>query len=263
MAVFFVTAKFEGFAAIATIDHRDGSGHYGLGRSPHTVCSTGGSAEDSSASTSILLTRSRRGSRAVYNERIVPSEGKIMFRRLAVVFPLISCSCFALGEVSEHRNPETGLSSWKAEHKGFSLELIQILPDYVRASYAARGLPAELIERVTRYCVFGTIVRNESDAPLSWRLADWRYVTGDRQEHTLKPKSEWVREWREFGVPFRWTLLPDEQTYEVGDWGQGFTTLALRPGESFDLLYSWTQNGQTYHGQIEHARCAPETASTR
>ena len=118
-------------------------------------------------------------------------------------------------------------------------------------------MPPEAVERLAGYCVFGTIVRNESDAPLAWRLADWRYITGDGREQQLKPKSEWLREWRELGVAFRWTLLADDQVYELGDWGQGFITLKLAPDEAFDLHYSWSQHDKTYRGVIEQARCAP------
>ena len=164
-------------------------------------------------------------------------------------------------EVSRHLDPESGLSSWKVRNDGFSLELIQVLPDYVRAVYASRGLPSALIEQVAAYCVFGTIVRNESNAALAWRLTDWRYVTADGQQHRLKPKSEWVRQWREQGVAFRWTLLADDQVYEVGDWGQGFITLKLAPGETFDLHYSWSQHETMHRGEILQLRCAPAEPS--
>lgn len=177
--------------------------------------------------------------------------------RSLCVLCLLILPCAVVSEVRYQRNPDTGLSSWKAEHETFSLELIQVVPDYVRAVYASRGLPAELIERVARYCVFGTIVRNESQAPLSWQISDWRYLTRDGKLHKLKPKSEWVKEWSKQGVAFRWTLLPDDQTYAVGDWGQGFITLELAPGEFFDLLYSWSQNGKTHTGKIENAQCVP------
>ena len=176
----------------------------------------------------------------------------------ALLCLVLAGGCSGAGGEVEHRvNPETGLSSWKAQHEGFSLELIQVLPDYVRAVYASRGLPPEAIERLAGYCVFGTIVRNESDASLAWRLADWRYITADGREQRLKPKSEWLREWRELGVAFRWTLLADDQVYEVGDWGQGFITLKLAPDEAFDLHYSWSQHDKTHRGVIEQARCAP------
>ncbi|MGD8615609.1 MAG: hypothetical protein PVI91_08110 [Gammaproteobacteria bacterium] len=163
-------------------------------------------------------------------------------------------------DVTRHLNPQTGLSSWKAQENGFSLELIQIVPDYVRAVYASRGLPPEVIEEVAGYCVFGTIIRNESDAPLNWRLTDWRYVTPDGETHRLKPKSEWVRAWRERGLAFRWTLLADEQNYAAGDWGQGFITLKLEPGDTFDLQYSWSQNDASHTGTIRSLRCAPDLA---
>jgi hypothetical protein len=38
------------------------------------------------------------------------------------------------------------------------MELIQVLPDYVRAVYASRGLPQTIIDSVSSYCVFGTIL---------------------------------------------------------------------------------------------------------
>jgi hypothetical protein len=168
----------------------------------------------------------------------------------------------AVAGVSSQTDPETGLMTWKAGQQAFSIELIQIVHDYVRAVYATRRLPDEVIESVTEYCVFGTIVRNESDKPLAYRVADWRYVTPDGAQHRLKTKSQWVQEWRELGIAFRWSMLPDDQTFEVGDWGQGFTTVALEPGDTFDLLYSWSQNDKTYHGKITGLRCAPADPET-
>lgn len=163
-------------------------------------------------------------------------------------------------EAIHHIDPRTGLSSWKAQEAGFSLELVQLMPDYVRAVYASRGLPPELIAGVVKQCVFGTIVRNESDAPLSYRVSDWRYVTPDGVRHPLKTKSEWVQDWRKLGLAYRWSMLPDEQTFEVGDWGQGFSTVDLSPGSSFDLVYTWSQHEKKYTGTIKGVRCAPAQA---
>ncbi len=60
--------------------------------------------------------------------------------------------------VQERRDAETGLLSWKVEDQGLSLGLIQLLPDYVRALYAARGLPKEVVEGVTAYCTSSPIL---------------------------------------------------------------------------------------------------------
>jgi hypothetical protein len=157
-------------------------------------------------------------------------------------------------------NPDTGLRSWKVGGQAFSIELIQVLPDYVRAVYAARGLPQKIIDDVSSYCVFGTIIRNTTAEPLSYRVADWRYITPDGTRHRLKTKSEWVQEWRDMGVAFRWSMLADEQTFAEGDWVQGFTTVKLPPGSRFDLDYSWSQYGKQYSGIIEGMRCAPVEA---
>ena len=39
----------------------------------------------------------------------------------------------------------SGLTSGKTLHPGFSLQFIQLLPDYVRAMYRARDLPQEIV----------------------------------------------------------------------------------------------------------------------
>lgn len=154
-------------------------------------------------------------------------------------------------------NPDTGLYSWKIEGEGFSLELIQLLPDTVRAMYEARGLPREMIEGVVRYCVFGTVAINTSNGRVSYRVADWRYITPDGKRHPLKTKTQWVEEWSGMGVPYGWSILPDEQVFEVGDWSQGFTTVGLKPDDVFDLAYSWRVDGRLHTGIFRGIRCAP------
>jgi hypothetical protein len=160
-------------------------------------------------------------------------------------------------KVVEEVNPKSGLSRWYTQDQDFSLELLPLTPDFVRAVYEAKGLPKQIIESVSSYCTFGTIIRNRADEPLSYNVADWRYVTADGKQHVAKTKSEWVSEWREMGIAFRWTLLPEAQTFQVGDWGQGFTTIDLPHGTDFDLHYSWTQHDKTYTAIIKGLRCAP------
>ncbi len=161
------------------------------------------------------------------------------------------------GEVQQYTNPDTGLLSWQVRGPGFSMQLLQVLPDYVRATYSARGLPPDIVETIAGYCVFGTIVTNDSKQRVSYRVADWRYITADGQAHPVKTKTQWVNEWKDQGVAFRWSILPDDQTFEAGDWSQGFTTLPLSPGSVVDLVYSWRYQGETHEGKLEGLRCAP------
>ncbi len=165
-------------------------------------------------------------------------------------------------KVQTFTDSNSGLLSWKATHPGFSLQFIQLLPDYVRAVYSARGLPKEAVELMASYCIFGTIIKNESDAPLSYRVSDWRYITGDDQAHPVKTKTQWLKEWQGMGVAFRWSLLPDDQTFAPGDWSQGFTTLRLAPDTPVKLRYRWTQQGKTYEDTL-NLRCAPAQAPPR
>ena len=174
--------------------------------------------------------------------------------------PLILTALLAVPlQAREQVNPETGLSRWEAGRQGFSLEIIQVLPDYVRAVYASRGLPQTIIDRVSSYCVFGTILKNLSDSGLSYNTADWRFVTPDGRTHRVRTKTEWISEWQDMGVAFRWSLLPEQQDYAPGDWGQGFTTVLLPPETAFDLYYSWQQGDRTHEGIIRNMACAPAT----
>jgi hypothetical protein len=173
---------------------------------------------------------------------------------------LLCQQSLAEGAVEKHVNPDTGLFSWKSRGDALELEFIQVLPDYVRAVYSSRGLPQEIIDKVSGYCVFGTILHNRSDGPVAYRVADWRYITPDGERHRIRTKTEWVHEWRDMGVAFRWSMLPDDQTFEVGDWGQGFTTIGLAPGSRFDLEYSWRVNDSRFTRTIKGVECAPEEA---
>jgi hypothetical protein len=172
---------------------------------------------------------------------------------LALILPLAAQAA----EVTREPDAKTGLTVVKARDGAFSLELIPLLPDFVGAVFSSRGLPGPARDAIAGYCAFGTVARNESRAPLAYRMADWRAVTPDGREHRFKTKTEWVREWREQGSGFKWVLLPDEQTFEVGDWSQGFSTLPLPPETVFDLHYSWSQHGTTHEGKVEGVRCAP------
>lgn len=163
----------------------------------------------------------------------------------------------AAGEAPPYRDPDTGLMSWRVQQPGFSLQLVQMLPDYVAAVYSSRGLPAALIERMRAHCVFGTILTNDSDATLTYRVADWRAVTPDGTTHPFRAKSAWVAEWAAMGVGFRWSMLADEQTFAPGDWMQGFTTVELTPGSEFDFVFSVDLRGKRHDGRMAGVRCAP------
>jgi len=160
-------------------------------------------------------------------------------------------------EVTINKNEASGLLTWTAKDDGFSIELIQLNPDFVRAVYGKRDFTAEEVERIAGYCVFGSIIQNTSQQQLSYRVADWRYVDKSGNSHPVKTKAQWLAEWRKAGISFAWTLLPESGDFGIGDWQQGFTTIQMDRNEKFDFIYTWTLDGEKHQGKIENMSCAP------
>ena len=175
---------------------------------------------------------------------------------------LLASPAALAAQLTEHRDPETGLLSWKQVDRGFSLELIQVMPDYVKAVYASHDLPPAVVDSMSAYCVFGTVAQNRSGGKLSYRVADWRFVTPDGKKHPLKTKTGWLAEWKKLGSDFGWSILPAAITFDAGDWAQGFTTVRLPPSSRFDLIYSWRHHGKHYTGTFKNLVCAPAQLAT-
>jgi len=89
-------------------------------------------------------------------------------------------------------------------------------------------------------------------------VGNWRYITDDGIEHPIKTKTDWISEWRHMGIAFRWSILPDKQSLEPGDWNQGFTTVSLPPDSTLDLIYTWRNQDEEHEAILEGLSCAPE-----
>ena len=172
---------------------------------------------------------------------------------------LINMTTVAASNVTIHKNEASGLLTWTAKDTGFSIELIQLLPDFIRAIYAKHNFPAEEVERAASYCMFGTILKNTSEQHLSYRVKDWSYRTRDGKKYPVKTKTQWLEEWQKAGILFSWTLLPDVGEFAVGDWQQGFTTIKLARESEFDLIYTWQLDGVAHTGVLKNLKCAPES----
>jgi hypothetical protein len=181
-----------------------------------------------------------------------------MLRATIVLFVLTLSQSWA-ADITILQDPNSGLYSWKVIDRGFSLELVQLPPDFIRAVYASRELPPAMIEEVASYCAFGTIARNETKSPVSYRVADWRAVTPDGKRHRLRTKTEWLKHWQKMGVDFSFSILPDAMTFDEGDWAQGFTTIRIPHGTHFDLIYTWRQHGKTFSGKLSNLVCTSDT----
>lgn len=180
----------------------------------------------------------------------------------AVTLALLMLSHIAsAANISAQRNEDSGLYSWVAESEGFSIELIQLLPDFIRAIYMSHEFPDAEVDEIASYCVFGTIIKNTSEQQLDYDVATWYYTDKHGNNHPVKTKSQWLQQWRKAGVTFSWTLLPDKGTFYQGDWQQGFTTIKLPRDSEFSLTYKWSLNGTEHTDIFEGLRCAPEQLS--
>jgi len=178
-----------------------------------------------------------------------------------VLIPLMLCAASKpslAAKITTQQNEASGLYSWVAESDGFSIELIQLLPDFIRAIYMSHDFPAAEVEDIASYCVFGTVIKNTSGQELDYDVADWYYTDSSGNKHSLKTKSNWIEQWQKAGVAFSWTLLPDKGTFYEGDWQQGFTTVKLPRESAFTLTYKWSINDTEYTDIFEGLRCAPE-----
>lgn len=175
---------------------------------------------------------------------------------LKILFLCLLHTSIQAAEVTVHKNEASGLLTWTAKDDGFSIELIQLNPDFVRAVYGKRDYPADEVERIAGYCVFGSIIQNTSQQRLSYRVADWRYVDKNGKSYPVKTKAQWLAEWRKAGITFAWTLLPESGDFGIGDWQQGFTTIKIDQNEKFDFIYTWTLDGKKHEGKIENMSCA-------
>jgi hypothetical protein len=182
---------------------------------------------------------------------------KIISSQLSVIFCLyLLHTQVQAAEVTVQKNSASGLLTWTSKDDGFSIQLIQLLPDFVRAVYDKHGLPADQVERIAAYCDFGTIIQNTSQQQLSYRVSDWRYIDKNGNAYPVKTKEQWLEEWRKAGITFAWTLLPGSGDFGIGDWQQGFTTIKIGRNEKFDLVYTWTLDGTKHQGKIENMSCA-------
>jgi hypothetical protein len=154
------------------------------------------------------------------------------------------------------KNPQNGLLTYSASTHGFSIELIQVIPDFIRAIYGKHDFPKQEIEQIANYCVYGSVIKNTTDKTLTYKVADWHYVL-DGKTYPVKTKSQWLAQWRKAGVVFSWTLLPDVGEFYEGDWQQGFTTIKAPRNSHFDLIYRWQLDGIEYSNTLENMQCPP------
>lgn len=152
--------------------------------------------------------------------------------------------------------PQAAPAAWSNLKHGFTLELLQLSPDNVRAFYDNMGYPHRAIAAIAHVCVLGTSIHNRAKAPITYDVASWRAITPDGQQHPLITKTDWLARWKALGIGADWSILPVQQTLQPGDWAQGFTTVDLPRGTRFKLVYSWREHGTQHQATLAGPQCA-------
>lgn len=174
----------------------------------------------------------------------------------AIFLGLLVMSPLAWSATRTTKDQQTGLLTWQAEQAGFSLTLQQLTPNNVSALYEGMGASLAIVKRIAAYCVFGTDARNLSHKPITYNVANWRVVTAKGVQHRLRSKAGWQKIWKPLGLNYGFTIFPAAQTFEPGDWAEGFTTVKLPPDTRFNLIYTWSEHGKTHKGTLDGLQCA-------
>lgn len=149
-------------------------------------------------------------------------------------------------------------AGWVNHRHAFTLRLIPLSPENVRAFYDNMGYPPAAVAAIARVCVFGTSIRNRGKAPIRYDVAAWRAVTADGKSHPLITKTDWLARWKAEGIGADWSILPPQQTLQPGDWAQGFTTVEAPHGAYITLHYSWSEHGTRHQATLAGAQCGSD-----
>jgi hypothetical protein len=162
--------------------------------------------------------------------------------------------------------PETGLRYWEWNAQSVLFRLTQRLPDQTRAYFMARGFDNKNADFIATRCVFQSMFKNIAEsggAAISIDLDTWRIHSGG-DERRLITREKWQDELqktdisRAAAIALEWSLLPTQQVYAPGDYNWGMTSYGLQPGKSFDLDFSWNQDGRIIQGFLKRVECGPD-----
>jgi hypothetical protein len=195
----------------------------------------------------------------------IKSKIRLLTNAICTGFLCLSAMTAADAETSHETNAESGVQTWELHEQGVGFTLMQITPDQARGFFLARGFNREEVDYYASYCVFMTIVRNETvPEPISYNLADWRFYPKNEKPGKLKLKEDWLKEWRQRKVAepaliaFEWSQHPSTQIFETGDWNQGMTTYAMQTGSLFNLKFQWSAKGVIHEAMLKDVQCAGE-----
>lgn len=130
--------------------------------------------------------------------------------------------------------------------------------DPVLAFYLGRGFPAELARRIVDHCLVSVGISNGGGSTIRYALDRWRYLAPDGEWRAPRPKEDWIRERKEHGVVFGFSMLSGAQTFQPGDWNSALLAFDVPAGGRFDLRYQWFTGGHETRGTVTGIRCATD-----
>lgn len=186
-----------------------------------------------------------------------------MKRMLALMWLTATMPGWVSAAIITSADEQTGLRTWEWRETGFSIQLVQRLPDQTRAFFQGRGFNSADADYIAKACVFQTIFRNDGNRPLNYSLEDWR-ISYQGEHRRLLTREGWNEKWRDSEpsqaarIALHWALLPTRQQFAPGDYNWGMTSFDLPPGESFDLDLVLALDGNSITQTITGIVCAAD-----
>jgi len=187
-------------------------------------------------------------------------------RMILIVLLAAGSGTAAEAPVTTGAVPETGLRYWEWKSEGVLFRLTQRLPDQTRAYFMARGFDSGPADIIAKRCVFQSMFKNIASiggAAISIDLDTWQVRSGS-DERGILTREKWQHELRNSSISraaaiaFEWSLLPTRQVYAPGDYNWGMISYGLKPGQIFDLGFTWKRDGQVFHGNLKGVECSQD-----
>jgi hypothetical protein len=136
-------------------------------------------------------------------------------------------------------------------------------PEGIKAFYAARGFPKEMVTAIARTCLVGVVIQNQRDDTLWLELDNWHFSEPGGREVARVTRPEWDALWERLHAPlaaratFDWTQLPERRDLQPGEPVGGNVAVHAPAGDFMLTARFRTGSGADVELQVPGLHCIP------